>query len=206
MTPNPIKLISYMEGKTMFTNSTIKLSFCFYTGLYLVKVENKILFEILFKSEEELNESMDKCKEFLFVEKEGELETLQFNSPTQRERLCEWNDNWKEMMETYDEKEEEDLYTCEEFVNVLKRVIDDISFSCDLCVSETGGYNDFFHCLKCIQEEDTGGFHVCSNCMENNPDGYKEHESDFPGHELQHNSDELMNYYIEQYNQKKIEY
>ncbi|MDD4930689.1 MAG: DC1 domain-containing protein [Candidatus Colwellbacteria bacterium] len=185
--PEAIRQVSYLEGKTIFQGEKISLSFCFHTGLWIVKVvKGERNFEIIFESVKEFKSAIEKCKELLFeIGSFNETEGLS----VRQTRLDLWKNKWKEMVEdgwsfidNPDFKEEES-YTTDEFMTVLGRLMDDLSFSCELCVSTIGGFRDFFHCEKCLLEG--GGFVVCRTCMEENEDGYKEHQDDFPGHNME---------------------
>ena len=136
-------------------------------------------------------------RELKNVEKEGDISLLSF--PTLKIRESVWKNNWKQMISEgvywvlMDSQESPDLYrefiqdkeiyTSEEFMTVLGRLMDDLSFNCEICVSTIGGYREFFHCEKCLIEG--GGFVVCHSCMEENEDGYKEHQTEFPGHKME---------------------
>lgn len=221
--PEPIRLITLVEGKTIFKEEKVILSFYFHTGLWIVRVEKgEKKFEILFSSIGEFKKAIEKFKESPFEKKEHSEETP---LSIRQSRVDLWKNNWKEMLkqgvtcdwffidpDTYPELKElygdefekryleitgkvEETYTCDEFVSVMWRLMDDLSFSCELCVSTTGGYKDFFHCEKCLIEG--GGFVVCLSCMEENKDGYKEHETDFPEHKMESpDKENLMALYL----------
>jgi len=168
-------LIHYLEGETMFLREKIYLSFVFHKDLWIVKCDSgEKSFDIIFESEEDFKKGIEMCKEILF-----------------EETSCSDIPHFKER--TTDDIE---TYTSEEFFVVIERLVDDLQFKCELCVSTTGGYRQFFHCLQCLLEGES--FSVCHSCIEENEVGWKEHQSDFPDHLIEHSSNyTILKFYID---------
>lgn len=172
------------EGKTIFNQTPILLTFDLYEDFYFAEIskdggeENKIKQIIYFENKDEFTKGIEKCEEF-FCECIGE--TINIPNIPPIERI--------------------EFYSSDEFISLVKRLRDDLYFTCDICVSYSGGYNDFFHCLKCVQEGD--GFNICLNCIENNEDVFKDHEDEFSDHKLidheidQELGNEMLNIFIE---------
>ena len=62
--PDALRLVSSLEGQTIFQLEKINLSFCFHTGLWIVNVvKGEKNFEIIFESVYEFKKGIEKCRE-----------------------------------------------------------------------------------------------------------------------------------------------